>query len=240
MKITLNRIKCKILQLSILAGALFFYNLSVNSENRIPSSDSLIIPDQDPIVSHEEKKLKNIQDSLQSDNYSEYSAPSDDSLFVPSVDAVTRPINQKWMPSPQRATILSAVIPGLGQAYNHKYWKIPIIYTVGAGLYYLYDFQNELFIKYRRRYQEDQINGAPSNVIEYSKAYMDLAEKRRDYAVIYAGILYIANIVDAMADAYFLQYDISDDLSVQLKPVLMPSYLSQNSYSCGVRLCIQF
>ena len=58
------------------------------------------------------------------------------------------------LPSPQRATILSAVLPGLGQAYNRKYWKVPVLYLGGGTLYYFFDKQHEIYIKNKELYDD--------------------------------------------------------------------------------------
>jgi hypothetical protein len=114
------------------------------------------------------------------------------------------------IPTPQRATVLSAVLPGLGQAYVGKYWKIPIIYGIGYGLFYYYNEYNTQFQKFRLAFEE---SGDTKD-----EAYRDLYGRKKNYCVIGVGILYLVNIVDAMVDAYFKTYDISRDLSVRISP----------------------
>ena len=146
----------------------------------------------------------------------------------------------KRIPSPQRATILSAVIPGLGQAYNHKYWKIPIIYSVGTGLYFYYNQKNDLYIKYLKLWREaTEANDKQNKDLYYNMK--DEALSQRGYALIFIGILYFANIVDAMTDAYFLEYDISDDLTVDIKPSLIQNYYQPgNFFSYGININVHF
>jgi hypothetical protein len=149
----------------------------------------------------------------------------------------------KWIPQPQRATILSAVLPGLGQAYNRKYWKIPILYSAGGALYYYYKINNDAYLENRRNYELEVAKGTEADAAlqdKYSREYTKY-QKKRDYKVILAGVLYVANIVDAMADAYFATYDISDDLSFKIKPSISSQpYLTMNTISYGFTLSLHF
>jgi hypothetical protein len=157
--------------------------------------------------------------------------------------------------SPHRATILSAVLPGLGQAYNGKYWKIPIIYGAGLALYYGFGwmgfdewgfkFFHEQYLYWNELYQTEYYK-PPEERDEtakdrYSKN-VSIARRGRDRVVIIMGILYVANIVDAMADAHFYTFDISDDLSMKILPsITTPDpYVAFNDYSMGVKLQFKF
>jgi len=150
---------------------------------------------------------------------------------------------KKFTPSPQRATILSAVFPGLGQAYNRRYWKIPIIYAGGAALYYGYYRKNEEFLTAKREFNKGVAEGLTINNQDLKKyqSERDDARSKRDYFVIYMGILYVANVVDAMTDAYFRQYDMSDNLEMVLKPAVMPTeHFAGLDFSYGVKLSLKF
>lgn len=216
-------------------GALFFLSLQIHSQNSLSQLDTISRPDTIITAKHR-VKITNVPDSLYT---------SDSTGIVGVVPGtIEKTVRQRKVSSPQRATILSAVLPGLGQAYNHKYWKIPIFYATGAGLYLIYNSQNDIYLEYRRNYEEERGKEPAErdqNLIDSYSDEFGRARKRRDYCVIAMGVLYLANIVDAMADAYFLQYDISDDLTVQIKPSVMPeSFLSSASFSYGIRLNIHF
>jgi hypothetical protein len=216
---------------------LFFLSLYVYSYSPLFPSDTIYAHDTLAIEAKHSIKIVHSTDSI-------YTSDSPTSPVESITQIIPDSIGKKQrVPSPQRATILSAVLPGLGQAYNHKYWKIPIIYSVGAGLYYVYNFQNTIFLKYKQKYENEVSKGSGADhfLIDSYTSYFEVARKRRDYCVIFMGVLYIANIVDAMADAHFLEYDISDDLSVQLKPNLMPEpYITSGSFSYGLCLNIHF
>jgi hypothetical protein len=129
---------------------------------------------------------------------------------------------------PQRATIFSILLPGLGQAYNEHYWKIPIIYfgiTFGA---YLIDYNNAQYLRFRRAYNAmtdddpgtvDEFNGAytPDNL----KYYRDSYRRDRDYSILFLSVFYIINAIDANVFAHLKQFDVSDNLSMQLRPAVI-------------------
>ncbi|MGC8866420.1 MAG: DUF5683 domain-containing protein [Bacteroidales bacterium] len=128
--------------------------------------------------------------------------------------------------SPRKATLLSMALPGLGQAYNGKYWKIPIIYAgLGTTGYMALSNRSE-YRKFKAAYQYKVFNlpGDPPN--EYANLYTadqlrvqrDFYRRNMEFNYILAGLVYILNMVDAAVDAHLSAFDISDDLSLQLAP----------------------
>jgi hypothetical protein len=128
--------------------------------------------------------------------------------------------------SPQKATMYSLICPGLGQAYNKKYWKIPIIYGAGAAFAYGFAFNQ---LKYKK-FKDAVFNADLTNervlidgtYYEKKKLFsvMRYFERNRDKCIMGFGAIYLLNIIDAMVDAYFFHFDVSDDLSMRLAPVL--------------------
>lgn len=139
--------------------------------------------------------------------------------------------------SPRKATIYSAVLPGLGQIYNRKYWKLPIVYGGFATLGYFINFNNERYTLYRQAYS-DIIDNDP-----YTNSHLDLKvnpsffkpeniaqltenlrrakdgwRRNRDLVVIGTVVFYAVNIIDASVDAHFFNFDISDDLTINWAP----------------------
>jgi hypothetical protein len=168
----------------------------------------------------------------------------DDSITLLNESTVSGKKNKREH-SPPRATILSAVIPGMGQAYNRKYWKIPIIYAAGGAMYYYLDnYCNPGFKKWKDVYETEFAKGpdADQRVINQAVANRDLWSKRRGYTVIFMGLLYVANVVDAMVDAYFLSFNVSDDLSLRIEPNLdqIPFQYAFDNFSYGVKLSFNF
>jgi hypothetical protein len=141
--------------------------------------------------------------------------------------------------SPTKAALFSTFCPGLGQIYNKKYWKLPIVYA-GIGVLGCYFIRNQKWYKeYLKGYVMysnhpndastlDYINGldmikkypnADKQVV--LKHFMDLYRNWRDWSVFGVSLIYLLNIVDATVDAYLFYYDISDDLTLRVKPVII-------------------
>jgi hypothetical protein len=139
--------------------------------------------------------------------------------------------------SPHKATIYSAVLPGLGQIYNHKYWKVPIVYGGFATLGYFINFNNGVYTKYKQAYS-DIIDNDPntnsylnlkvnkvffqpdkiSQLTENLKRVKDGWRRNRDLVIIGTAVFYMINIIDASVDAHFFNFDISDDLTINWAP----------------------
>lgn len=131
--------------------------------------------------------------------------------------------------SPKKAAIMSAALPGLGQVYNKKYWKVPIIYAgFGVLTYYIIE-NNRNYIDfrdaYRARVDDDLTNDniKPEYTTDNLRVIKNLYWKNRDLMVILTATLYALNILDATVDAHFFTYDISDDLSFRISPTVEPS-----------------
>ncbi|MFO7790865.1 MAG: DUF5683 domain-containing protein [Bacteroidota bacterium] len=125
--------------------------------------------------------------------------------------------------SPLKASIYSAVLPGAGQIYNRKYWKVPIVYAgIGTFTYLGFQYQQQ-FTRYksalinRQNGEPDEFEGLLSdNAIENE---MDRLRRMRDLNIIGATLMYLLQIIDANVDASLSDFDVSDDLSLMLKPV---------------------
>jgi len=128
--------------------------------------------------------------------------------------------------SPTKATIMSLALPGLGQAYNKKYWKIPLIYAaIGVPLYIALD-QQSMFDEFKSAYLK-RVDDNPNTIdSKYDGIYTDanlenlinFHRKNRDLFFILTGLAYILNVVDATVDAHLYYFDVSDDLSGVFKP----------------------
>lgn len=135
--------------------------------------------------------------------------------------------------APTRAAFYSAILPGLGQAYNKKYWKIPLVFgAIGTSLYFYNtnDKQyNQFREAYKRRlagYKDDEFYG------QYTDATLINAQKvlqrNRDLSLLITIGLYVLNIVDANVDAHLMQFNVNNKLSFQ--PEIYPNQIdySQN------------
>jgi len=114
-----------------------------------------------------------------------------------------------------KAVLLSALLPGLGQIYTKSYWKLPIIW--GLGGYYIYGWfkNNNRYHDYRDQYLNSINPSNPQGNLEV-KNIRDFYRNQRDSFAWYFGILYLANLVDAYVTASLYDFDVSDDLSLQI------------------------
>lgn len=127
------------------------------------------------------------------------------------------------MLSPAKAAFYSAVLPGLGQAYNKKYWKIPIVYgALGAGVYF-YDRNNTNFnrartaFKLRINEKPDEFDGLNGNIFLSEDALISAQKsykKDRDLSLLVTIGLYVLQIVEASVNAHLLQHNVDSNLSV--------------------------
>lgn len=159
--------------------------------------------------------------------------------------------------SPKKATIFSAVIPGLGQAYNKKYWKIPVIYAGIGTVYYFISTNRTVYLEANEAYNyvsngseypidNDMVTKFNDGIYSQSDLLQirDYYRRSLELSWIVMGAWYVLNIIDANVDANFFDYDIDDDLSVNLSPVIETKYL-QNSLNLppsqvGIRLSLRF
>ncbi len=184
---------------------------------------------------------------------------SNDSLRLsPSVKVVTR--------SPKKASIYAALFPGLGQVYNHKYWKLPIVYGGYAGLIYVLGWNNNNYKDYFQGYRIiaqyssaaslkteerkflDNLIKNPSVSLDNDatfkyiatqlKSGKDYYRRNRDLTIIGIAALHVLSIIDASVDANLFDFDISDDLSMRIEP--MPINLGSQNYVMGFNVAINF
>lgn len=120
---------------------------------------------------------------------------------------------------PGKAAFYSLIIPGGGQAYNRRWWKIPIAVGVDAAtIYYAYDNRSKLK-KYQNLYITSlETNGAQDTNTRRYKLNRDAYRKRYDYARAYVVIGHVLTIFDAYIDNHMKTFDVSDDLSLGLTP----------------------
>ncbi|WP_245820814.1 DUF5683 domain-containing protein [Saccharicrinis aurantiacus] len=187
-------------------------------------------------------------------------AQSDTAYFEVADTLVFLPEPEVKLHSPHKATLYSAILPGLGQAYNKKYWKIPLVYAALGGLVYAIDFNSTYYSKYKTAYR-DYVIQDPNN-----KSYLDVLppvydeddlkndarldawfegqlENKKNYYkryrdLSYVGIVlvYVLNLVDASVDAHFKTYDVSNDLSIHWEPIVTPIGSQFNHVGLQVRL----
>ena len=155
---------------------------------------------------------------------------------------------KKNYPSPKKAIVLSAILPGAGQVYNKKYWKLPLVYgALGTMGYFIY-FSDGQYKRFRKAYIF-RLDEDPNTIDEFTtadgvqllgdaaiKAQRDLFRKRRELSYIGMVFTYALVGVDAFVDAHLLRFDVSDELSLFLQPYYQLDPLTLGGGVAGIHL----
>lgn len=147
-----------------------------------------------------------------------------------------------------RATVYSILCPGLGQAYNGEYWKIPIYVGGIAGSVYFYTKNRKQYIRFRDIYREAVEPGYKGPVTaEQAKYFRDEYRRYRDYSVVAIAAFYLLQIIDANVFSYMNDFDVSDNVQAHITPaVIMPdehvyASLPQNAKpAAGLSFALKF
>ena len=158
----------------------------------------------------------------------------------------------KWAPDPKRALWLALVIPGGGQIYNRKYWKLPIVYGGFVGCIYAMRWNNMMYKDYAQAYldimDDDPTTASynkflhlgrqitPQNESRYQQIFKkrkDRYRRWRDLSFFVMVGVYAVSVIDAYVDAELSVFDISKDLSMKLRPTVISSGI------CDCRLCVR-
>ena len=166
-----------------------------------------------------------------------------DTIDIPIADSVL--IKRH---SPTKATLYSTVLPGLGQIYNRKWWKVPIIYAgFGVMTYFIYSNTDE-YLVYRSAYIE-KVNGNTNGnyaglVAKYSEDELlsstEYYRRNLELSILITAVWYILNIIDATVDAHLYTYDINDNLSFKVSPGLLPPATNSFKIQPGIKLSLRF
>ncbi|MCW8897367.1 MAG: DUF5683 domain-containing protein [Flavobacteriales bacterium] len=147
--------------------------------------------------------------------------------------------------SPAKAAIMSTILPGLGQAYNKKYWKIPIIYgAIGTSIYFAVE-NNKTYDRFKTALSE-RLDNDPNTVDEFDgrlsvqslESNYNFYQRNRDLSIIVAGIFYALNIVDASVDAHLYSFPKNDNLSLRIVPTTQLT--ANNNIMHGASLVFNF
>ena len=168
-----------------------------------------------------------------------------------------------WKPNPQRALWLALVIPGAGQIYNRKFWKLPIIYGGFMGCIYALTWNNMMYKDYSQAYldlmdddpgtcsynkflhlgKQIQTEADEERYKKIFKSRKDKYRRWRDMSFFVMLGVYAFSVIDAYVDAELSQFDISKDLSLTVEPAVMPNHNGGDwldSQSLGVSCKLNF
>ena len=149
--------------------------------------------------------------------------------------------------SPSKAAFYSAIFPGMGQIYNKKYWKAPIVWGALAVPTYYYQINNSDYKRYRRAYKlrknglQDEFtldDGSTSVSLETLETAQKQLRENRDMSLLTGVIIYILQIVESSVNAHLLQFNTDDNLS--FKPVLMMDPIRIETPTVGLTIKYNF
>ena len=194
----------------------------------------------------------------------------EDSIPTDSMSSVIQPLKVAkeakdwsiWKPNPKRALWLALVIPGGGQIYNRKYWKLPLVYGGFVGCLYAMSWNNSQYKDYSQAFLD--LSDKDPTTASYNKflhlrveitddnkdRYLDIFKKRRDKYrrwrdlsfFVLCGV-YALSVIDAYVDAELSVFDISKDLSLKVEPTIINTHTSNNPFdssSIGLQCSVNF
>ena len=170
-----------------------------------------------------------------------------DSLNIKTTKKTAASINEFNPLAPSKAAFYSAVFPGMGQIYNKKYWKAPIVWAGMATSTSIYLFNNNEYKRYRRAFRQRESGLQDEFTLDngtevISRNGLISAQRtlrnNRDLSLLATVLVYVLQIVEASVNAHLLQFDTSDQLSV--KPVMISDPIRVEAPSMGLRLHYSF
>lgn len=188
-------------------------------------------------------------------------APIDTARLLAGSDSISKtatplPERKRWMPDPKRATWLALLIPGGGQIYNRKYWKLPIVYGGFVGCAYALTWNGQMYSDYSQAYldlMDDDPNtdsykdfvppnvDVDSNRSQYENIFRrkkDFYRRYRDLSIFAFIAVYALSVIDAYVDAELSNFDISKDISLKVEPTIINrnnNYFT-NSYNSNLSI----
>lgn len=214
---------------------------------RVSAADSIALADS--IAAENKKRLLEITSST---------TPQ---VSPTPTDSINGALNKKvFIPNPTKATWLALVIPGGGQIYNRKYWKLPIIYGGFAGCAYALTWNNKMYKDYMQAYKDAALGNWEANSIHdlLPPGYLDRTPKTqitetlrkrkdtyrryRDLSIFAFIGVYLISVIDAYVDAELSNFDITPDLSMRVEPAVINSQYSigSSNKSVGVQCSFRF
>lgn len=144
---------------------------------------------------------------------------------------------------PRKALLYSAVFPGAGQAYNKKYWKMPLVYGGFVGGVYIVNYYQTKYIQYKNELftllnEPTLKKSAEGHTEDQLRSAISTNRRQRDYFTALTALWYILQMVDAHVDAHLKEFDLNPQLQVRLEPSIQNNPLSGKS--TGLSLTLRF
>lgn len=235
-------------------------NDSVNTKKKTEAADSLIIR------SAEKDSVSLNKDSLYTDEnlrkIESLEAPVDTAMLSMKSDSVMQqsPVKQKkrWIPDSNKSVWMAMVLPGAGQIYNRKYWKLPIIYGGFVGCAYALTWNTKMYNDYSQAYIDIMSdNPANDSYKDFIPSYIDIESNKEYYQNLFKNAkdgyrrqrdlsifafigVYLLSVIDAYVDAELSDFDISKDLSMKLEPTVFNDVYRKRPQGIGLQCNIKF
>ncbi|MCD7925596.1 MAG: DUF5683 domain-containing protein [Bacteroides sp.] len=235
----------------LLAGSTDAYSQKARKRRLGMKADSLVQV-RDTIVSD---SLKLLEEKQKIENLE---APVDTAALVKKNDSIQKAMTveakPRFIPNSNRAIWMALVIPGGGQIYNRKYWKLPIIYGGFVGCVYALTWNNGMYKDYSQAYldimDDDPNTKSYENFLPHgvsAEGKEDLFKKRKDFYRRYRDLsifcfigVYILSVIDAYVDAELSDFDISKDLGLKIEPVMFNDGRSKVPNTIGLQCSFKF
>jgi len=169
-----------------------------------------------------------------------------DSLIMESQDTVLLK-SYATRYNPTKALLYAAVVPGLGQVYNKKYWKLPLVYGGFISIGYAINWYNGLYKTYKEELyynlengyeQDNDIRPGDTHSTKNYRVAADNALRSRDFWIVMMGGMYLLQIIDAHVDAHLKEFDLNPKLQVSIEPTFQQDALLGRQ--TGVSLIFRF
>lgn len=128
--------------------------------------------------------------------------------------------------NPQKAALMSAILPGLGQIYNKKYWKVPIVYAGFGTLAFFFNYNRKGYNLWKQAYidyPDYNLDYDFPLTLEQIERTKNSYKRYRDLTIIGTAGFYLLQIIDATVDAYLFDWDVSEDITLRIEPSIMQS-----------------
>lgn len=142
--------------------------------------------------------------------------------------------------------MFSAVLPGMGQAYNNQYWKIPLIYGGGIIIGHYINYNHKIFNEFRNTLVAE-LDQDPNTINPYTDRFRETALSRnrdafrrnRDLLILVGSAFYLLNIVDAHVSAHLNEFEVNDNLSLKVSPTIQTTPLFSQTLSLSLSLRVK-
>ncbi|MEZ4972044.1 MAG: DUF5683 domain-containing protein [Cyclobacteriaceae bacterium] len=142
--------------------------------------------------------------------------------------------------NPRRAILYAAILPGSGQIYNKKYWKVPLVYGGFATGIFFIDFYQARYLKFKNELFQILEDGSDRSVSGFNESQLrnivNKSKRERDFFTIVTGFWYILQLVDAHVDAHLKEFDLNPQLQVRIEPMMESNPMTGRSTGLALKL----